>query len=221
MFTNRRRILIVADSRGSWLHNELRPYQSRLWHFKVVYRNGAGLRKLWEIAEWHLLTTKVDYLVMLGGICDLTDLFYFQGQREAWPPSDIDGRFDHIYQILRDIASNFKLLNLPCKLTILPEPGLDLIRYNRIPHPVPWYPLVIQAEMEERLELLQAYTRLINSHIGSLTPWSLDVTHSYRNGKLRPIYDRLNDGLHFSRAQVIKLASIIVTFTQHELLRLN
>lgn len=215
------RILIISDSRGSWLHREMWPFQSRDWHYKVVYKKGAGLQKLWEIAEWYLLTTKVDYLILLGGVCDLTDLTYYNGHREAWPPADMDARFDFIYQTLRDIASNFKLMNLPCKLTILPEGGLDLIRYNRIPHPVPWLLLVIQAELEDRLELLQAYTRLINSHMGSSTPWSLDLTPAYRNGKLRPVYDRTSDGLHYSRSQVVKLATIIATFTKHELSKLK
>lgn len=121
---------------------------------------------------------------------------------------------------MRDIIHNFKLIPCKpgCKLAFLPEPGLDLIRYNKIPHPVPWRILIIQEEIEERLELLQLYTRALNSHVGSLTPWTMDTTHAHRNGRLVPVYDRTTDGLQFSGLQVKKLAEIIANFARNELI---
>lgn len=86
---------------------------------------------------------------------------------------------------MRDIVNNFKIMpkKTSCKLAFLPEPGLELVRYNKIPHPVPWRILVEQSELEDDLELLQLYTRVLNSHIGSLTPWTLDISHAHRNGQ--------------------------------------
>lgn len=101
------------------------------------------------------------------------------------------------------------MLKTDAKLVILPEPGMDLIKVNRIPHPVPWRLLVIQSELEDRLELLRLYTKAINLHLGVVTPWSLDITQTYRNHEVHPVYDRLHDGLHFSGTQVVKLAKIL------------
>lgn len=213
-------VLVVMDSRGSWLHRELNRYQLPHLRFKVVYRKGAGLRKLWEITEWYLLTRQVDYVILLGGVCDITHLSYVYGQRQFWPSNELDACFDELYGYMRDIVHNFKLIpyNPNCKLAFLPEPGLDLIKYNKIPHPVPWRLLVTQSELENRLELLQLYTRALNSLTGSITPWTLDISHAHRNGKLIPVFERMSDGLHFSGTQVKKLAEIIANFARTELI---
>lgn len=120
------------DSRGSWLHRKLSKYQLPHLRFKVVYRKGAGLMKLWEIAEWYLLTWQIDYLILLGGVCDLTERSLIYGQRQFWPPIDMDRKFEEVYGYMRDIVHNFRLIpsNPQCKLAFLPEPGVDLIKYT-------------------------------------------------------------------------------------------
>lgn len=210
-------VLIVCDSRGAWLHRELNRYQSYLLKFSVIYRKGASLEELWEIIEWNLLTKRIDYVFILGGICNITDRCFVDGRRQYWPPADLDERFSRIHQVIRDIARNFNLLKTNAKLIILPEPGIDLIRFNGIHHPVPWRKLVIQSELEERLELLQLYVRAINSHLGVTTPWSLDITHTYRNHEIHPVYDRLRDGLHFTGTQVSKLAKILAEYVEDDI----
>lgn len=219
-YLHKKFVLIVMDSRGSWLNRELSKYQLPHLRFKVVYQKGAGLRKLWEIAEWYLLTQQIDYLILLGGVCDLTERYFYYGRRQYWPPSDLDEIFGKIHGYMRDIVSNFRLIptNPQCKLVFLPEPGVDLIKYNKVPHPVPWRLLVIQAELEDRLELLQLFTRALNSLAGSITPWSMDISHAHRNGRLVPVYDRMTDGLHFSGTQVSKLADVIANFARIELI---
>lgn len=132
-------------------------------------------------------------------------------------------RFYEINGIIRDIAKNFKLMPVSCKLVLLPDPGLDMIRYNKIAHPVPWRLLVEQSELEERLHLLHLcikailYIKAINSFLGTITPWSLDVSFSHRNGHMIPVYDRTYDRLHFSKDQVQKLASVVAVFARNEL----
>lgn len=189
--------LIVTDSRGAWLNREIQRFKSHIMSFKVMYRRGAGLAELWEVIEWNLLFRRVDYVFILGGVCDLTDRCLLNGRREFWPLGDIDAKFDSVHKLLRDIVSNFKLLQTGAKLILLPEPGLDLVRWNQVHHPVPWRILVEQAEIEERLKLLHLYTKVLNSQLGSTTPWTLDITHSHRNGELHPVYNQLRDGLHF------------------------
>lgn len=192
----KKHVLIIMDSRGSWLHRELRRHQKPSVKFNVIYRKGAGLTKLWEITEWALLTRKVDLILIMGGVCDLTDKFYVNGVRKFWPPDDMESRFTEISRIMKDMARNFKLMEVQCKLAFLPDPGLDLIRVNKIHHPVPWRALVVQAELEDNLEMLHLYTRALNSYLGSLTPWTLEITHSHRRGNMIPVYDRTYDGIH-------------------------
>lgn len=183
----------------------------------VIYRRGAGLETLWEIIEWNILTKHFDYVFLLGGVCNMTDKVIIDGRREFWPPADLDGRFARIHQLIRDIARNFKLLKTNAKLILLLEPGLDLIKLNRVPHPVPWRTLVVQSELEERLDLLRLYTRVINSYLGVITPWTLDLTHSYRNHEVHPVYDRLRDGIHFTGAQVVGLAKILAEYVENDI----
>lgn len=209
--------MIITDSRGSWLHKELRRHQQRSLKFNVIYRRGAGLRELWEIAEHAILTREVDLILMLGGVCDMTDKFYVNGVRKFWPPDDMDKRFRNISRNLKDMAYNFKLMAPKCKLAFLPDPGLDLIRVNKIRHSVPWRALVVQSELEENLETLHLYTRVLNSYLGSLTPWTLEITHSHRRNNMIPVYDRTQDGIHFSREQVEKLAAEIARYALNEL----
>lgn len=214
---NKKFVLIITDSRGSWLHYRLRQYQNRTIKFRVIYKRGAGLKMLWEIAEWAILTRPVDLIILLGGVCDMTSKIYIGESRFYWPLDDMDKTFTDISTITKDIARNYRMIAPACKFVFLPDPGADLIRLNRIPHPVPWRELVVQQELEEHLELLHLYTRALNSYMGSLTPWSLDVSHAHRNGNLRPVYDRFYDGIHFSSEQVSKLASEINRYSREAL----
>lgn len=172
---------------------------------------------LWEIAEKAIMTRPVDLIILLGGVCDMTRKFTVGNRRFFWPLEEFEHTFADISSTMKDIARNYRLMAPPCKFVFLPDPGVDLIRLNRIPHPVPWRELIVQEELEEHLETLHLYTRALNSYMGSLTPWSLDVTHAHRHGNLRPVYDRLQDGLHFSGEQVSKLASEINRYARETL----
>lgn len=212
-------ILIITDSRGAWLSRELRNLvrhnHIRNLNFYVIYRKGAGLALLWEIAEHALLSRKVDILLMFGGICDITsptrDAY---GRRSFWPSADLPDRMDYIIDIMKGIVNNFELLQLPCKMCFMPEPGADLIRYNRLQHPVDWRYLVIQNRLEDYLVSLRAFTRRLNADMKMPTPWTLDATHTRRNGRLVQVYSRFRDGLHPSLEQVKKWAEIIISFVQ-------
>lgn len=148
----------------------------------------------------------------------MTDKLTIGNRRFFWPLDDMDLTFTEISATMRDIARNFRMLDTRCKFVFMPDPGLDLIRLNKIPHPVPWRELIVQEELEEHLTLLHLYTRVLNSYMGSLTPWTLDISHSHRNGNLRPVYDRMYDGLHFSGSQVTKLALEIDRYARDTLI---
>lgn len=150
----------------------------------------------------------------------MTSKLFIGNRRFFWPLEDMDLTFTEISATMRDIARNFRMLETGSKFVFMPDPGLDLIRLNKIPHPVPWRELIVQEELEEHLSLLHLYTRALNSYMGSLTPWTLDASHSHRNGNLHPVYDRMYDGLHFSGNQVIRLASEIDRYAR-DILKVN
>lgn len=124
---------------------------------------------LWEIAERAILTKPVDLIILLGGVCDMTRKIHIGDRRFYWPLEELDKTFTDISTTMKDIARNYRMLAPFCKFVFLPDPGVDLIRFNRIPHPVPWRELIVQEELEEHLELLHLYTRALNSYMGSLT----------------------------------------------------
>lgn len=213
----KKRVLIIMDSRGAWLSRELRNYtrdsQIDKIEFRVIYRKGAGLATLWEVAEFALLTRKIDLLLILGGICDITGPSRdSSGRRVFWPRSNLPERMDYVVSIMEGIVSNFRLLDLPCRLCFLPEPGADLIRYNRLFHPIDWKYLIIQEELESFMVSLHAFTRRLNRSLQMPTPWTLDASHTRRNGRLIQVYSRFRDGLHPALPQVKKWAEIIVEF---------
>lgn len=214
----RKYITIITDSRGAWLQQEINRLVDYRYSIKVIYRKGGKLRDLWEIAEWTLVTRKIDMMIILGGVCDMAEIYYdTMGTRQVWTPNNVGSRFDDVKTVMTDMSNNFNLIGGNCKLVFLPDPGMDMIKYNRLVHPVPWRALIFQEELEMYLKELHRFTRELNAGNGSLTPWSLDVTHSFRNGTLLPIYDRLCDGLHFSTLQVHNLAKKIMVYVENEM----
>lgn len=214
-----KKVLIITDSRGAWLTREVRNF-TRDHHFddidfRIIYRKGAGLAKIWEIAEFALLTRKIDLLMLLGGICDITGPSRdSRGRRVFWPRGNLPDRIDYVTNIMEDIVSNFQLLQLPCQLCFIPVPGADLIRYNRLHHLIEWDYLIIQEELENFMVSLHAFTRRLNRSLGMPTPWTLDASHTRRNGRLVQVYSRFRDGLHPALSQVKKWAEILVNFAR-------
>lgn len=209
------RAKIFADSRGTWLGYHLKNMFHPNIDFTVKYRKGANIVKIWEMVEYDLLQDSADVYIIFGGVCDLTRKSYdIFGRRVFWPHDDLKCIFEDLTDKMETMARNFRLITQRATLCFLPEPGLDMVRYNQVPHPVPWYILLLQEMMEKNLRILQSKTYVINASMGSKTPWSLEVTHAKRGGRFVPVYDRTYDGLHFSPYQVWKLACYIVKFVE-------
>lgn len=218
---NDRRFLIIiyADSRGAWLERSLRRFQTDKYHFVVKFRRGAGLIDLWELIEFDILTRtrRADFIFVYGGICDLTQRYINRfGRRSYWPAYNMKESFKKVKRTMNDMVNNLRLISPNTRMCFLPEAGVDMISYNRIYHPVPYRLLILQETFENHLRDLQWVTRLINSRSGLVTPWSLDVTHSHRSGRMVPVFGRSMDGLHLTIHQVRRLAQVIVCYTLNE-----
>lgn len=199
--------------------NELALYNDAEIKFSVKYRKGAGLIELWELVEFELLHGHTDFIFVIGSVCDLTDKYgNWRTGRSYWPPYNIKERFDSVKSKLKGMASNYCLLKPRPMLCFLPESGLDLIRYNKVFHPVPFQLLIMQEEFEDCLRDLQKFVLGINETMGCVTPWTLEVTWVNRGGRMVPVYDRTYDGLHYSHDQIKKLAFVIWKYVQIEVL---
>lgn len=188
----KKQVAVIADSRGARLGLELRLRSNEHVHYRVLVKSGAKLTQLWEIAEHEILYNHPDFIFILGSICDLTDRNYdVFGNRFFWPPMDIKRRVDQVLTTLDEIANNARLICTYTKVCFLPENGMDINKYNGIEDPIPWRNLTTQHELERGFLRLQRKARFINDSMNIVTPRSLDITHSRRNGRMRPVYGRL------------------------------
>lgn len=136
LFTKTIRAALVTDSRGKDMEALFHSYMRT--EFTVHYQSGAGQRLMWETIRHIILFQHIDIIYLLGGVCDLSDRQYdSRGCRQFWPPQDIGGRFNNVNSLLTDITNNYLIMYTSTKFFIIPDPGLDLIRYNNIQNPVP------------------------------------------------------------------------------------
>lgn len=208
-FTRIYKAALVSDSRGKLMEGNFNAITDFPVQFCVYHRSGAKLENLWETIEQILLFEHVDIVYILGGICNITDPIIIDGNRQFWPPTNLTGRVNALSSIMSDIFGNYSLMYTNTKLCMLPEPGIDLVKYNRIRDPVDYNILMTQNELEGKLHFLQELTRSLNASVNIKTPWTLDITHARRNGRIVPVYDRLSDGLHFPTSIRRKLARIL------------
>lgn len=126
----------------------------------------------------------------------------------------MDIRFAEIERTMTSMANNFKLIGGKRRLCFLQEPGMDLIKYNRISHPVHWSYLVTQASLENNLLILQKFTKKLNDYLNAPTIWSMGVTHAFKNGEWVPVFERMRDGLHPSEKQITVYAKLIANYAR-------
>lgn len=68
-------VLVAADSRGSRLDSHLKEFNSSEISFIVHSKKGAGLLDIWNTVEPMIKEYSVNLVFIMGGICDVTDLF--------------------------------------------------------------------------------------------------------------------------------------------------
>lgn len=213
MSNKKLQVRVYADSRGRLLKSELYRLNDGTIHFHTRYRKGAQLVNLWEMAELDLLSGQIDLVILLGGICNITDAYYdHHGRRSFWPPNNITQRFDDIKGLMRDMASNYRLLNTKTKLCFIPEAGIDLVKFNSLKEPISIEVRRLQSDLETELQELRDFTKNLNTSMNVLTPWTLKVTHRRHSNKWIPVYSRSNDGLHPTLHQAYQIASVLHKF---------
>lgn len=188
------RVLCIGDSRLRHLQPLLNNNRRNIY-FNCYVFPGATLGYL--TFQLRLLLQSGDsnyaYVVMMGGICDLTILSRSPTKQlvPAYPTaSSMAENFERIFALARESISLFT--RIPTVFT--PLVGVHLSRYSNGDELVFQYQPVI----DQSIPLINNIIRSVNSQCGLLTP---NVAHSIhhchgKRGSYRTRYCRLFDGCH-------------------------
>lgn len=188
------RIMCIGDSRLRHLSPLLNDNHRNIRFYCHVY-SGATLAHL----LFHMRTllhyagsSYYDYIVVMGGICDITTLT--KVPRKSLKPTyasiaDTVDNFERIFAVFRESASLFT--SIPIIYT--PLVGVHLSRYSEDASLFPYQPIIDQA-----IPLINVIIRSVNASQGLPSPNIADsIHHSHgRGGKYRTRYCRLYDGCH-------------------------
>lgn len=212
------KVAIVADSRGGFLqyflnlHNE----NQHVTYTTSVYK-GRRIEELWHQARARLSSGECDHVYMLGGICNLTSAYFYNGIRTFWPLKNVEDLTYDLIHTTNIVANEALFLGYRGKLTFLPETGADLLAYNHVEHQAQWM-IQCQTDLNNNIFFLYEGIKNINSRLGCITPWSFDCIYGRnRHGFLYPKFNKLYDGLHPTPSTAADMARKIIKDVNHVL----
>lgn len=193
MDQKKRKVFLIADSRGRDLEKRLNNYNSHI-QFCVKVHPGASIS--WLIAKTHQLLGSNDgkmysLAVVFGGICDITKISYMP-YRAAIP------RMETASELIENFKSscegaNIFIPNIPILLT--PIVGIDLIQYAG--H---WDESLfgMQPMIDDVVPVVNSFIKSHNRDRGLPTPNKASCIHRCRgkNKGHRTHYQKLYDGCH-------------------------
>lgn len=69
----------------------------------------------------------------------------------------LSSRFHEIESLMREMANNYRLLNTETKLCFIPEPGIDLAKFNSLCEPLSREVRILQSDLEIELDDLRNF----------------------------------------------------------------
>lgn len=188
------RVLCIGDSRLRHLQPLLNNNMRNI-HFNCYVFPGATLGHLTYQLRLLLQNdeSKYAYVVMLGGICDLTSLSRSPCKQLVPAYSTVSSmveNFERIFALTRESI----LLFTRIPTVFIPLVGVQLSKYSNDDGSVFQYQPII----DQSIPLINNIIRSVNSQQGLLTP---NVAHSIhhchgKRGSYRTRYCRLFDGCH-------------------------
>lgn len=189
-------ILIVADSRGRLLKEQLDQYFEQS-QYSLYWKKGLRLSDTADLVSPIILSLKPKLIYLMNGICDIT----YIRTREPWTValrslniptiinnymSTLDMTYSQIYSLNSRLG--YKPMILPVTQT-----GLDFGRYNNYPDEL--------LSPEQRIldgALDQINRNIITLHksMGLSPPILASAVHMRCRGKVRFARDKLEDGCH-------------------------
>lgn len=188
-------VLVICDSRGNDLQQYVDLIPTPSFNIKVVSYSGKGIidavRSAKEIIAWRAPSI----ILILNGLCDVTHLD--RGSRMVSLAHNTCPMLVQDYLESMDIASHFIRILLDgtkCQVVFAQIVGMDMAKWNNLPHPHHHQDLLDTAIHAINIEI-----NCFNAGRDAVTPWLARDVHHNNKGRWRSRYNRLaEDGVHLS-----------------------
>lgn len=192
------RILILADSRGIGLKQELS--RSMVPNFWLIIRKGSPTREIVTRAALEIKAYEPSQIYILTGICSITHLnrsYHTVSPRFPCPEEAARSYENDMQQVVLQI--NHLLHRRKPLIIFAPVVGLDMAKYNRRTD-ITDYLTPQQQIINNSVKSINAVIIQRNSALDIATPWLQRTIHRNKNGKTTNGYYRLApDGCHLSQ----------------------
>lgn len=171
------KVAIIADSRGGFLQHFFNRFnKNQNVSYTTLVFKGRRVEELWLQARAKLNSKECDHVYVLGGICNLTSAYFYNGIRSFWPLRSMEDLTDYLIHSLTIIANEALYIGHWSKLTFLPETGADLLVYNHVDNPAHWM-LQCQADLNANILFLYEAIKNINKRLGGIPPGGGNETY--------------------------------------------
>lgn len=192
-------VLIVADSRGRLLEQEL---QFELYdiNYQLIWVKGLRLINTGETIYRAVLRYKPKLIYLLNGVCDITFLRSREPRLVAMPYScartttaEYITAADQLHAELFSLSSRVGHYIMVIFST---QTGMDLSYYNGYPRELT---SPEQGTMNLSIAMINRRIFAMNRSVGIITPYLSSAVHVRCRGRYRFMSDKLADGCHPTR----------------------
>ena len=206
---NMAKILIVTDSRGTGLQEEIKNIMQKdrgsapTVKIEVAVLRGANLDNGCDRLEHEIdMNQWFDLIYVMLGVNNLSK-------------KNSNGRIEPIFEdvptLIEIMLAKFEIFK--CQLSTMSNKvvlcqmiGMNISLYNKMP---PVYD-VYQQVINESMPILAHTLNLVNADDNTIGPWLTKIVHYWVNHKQYNAYGKLSDGVHYSKQTKHVVAKRIV-----------
>lgn len=190
-------IIIVSDSRGRLLDNELNNTLDTSTQFFHISQNGLRLENTFNLIRPHILSLKPKLIYYLNGICDIT----YIRTRNPWtvairnisPEVTCENYMLTVDQLHANTFALSEYLDHFLMVIFSSQTGIDIGKYNGYPSDLL---SPEQKPLNKAIELINHRISHLNRSMAIVTPFISSAVHYRCRGKYRFSSEKLWDGCH-------------------------
>lgn len=190
------KILLIADSRGRFLGQELNRAFLGIDH-QLIWRGGLTLHGTADFAYNTIRSYKPHMVYILPGICDLTRITCREPRAIGLRTPSVEGTVNNFMLSLdgvyRDIYSMKELIGHDLMIITPTLTGVDIGRYNSYPDELK---SPHQKILDNAILNINRSVTALNQSMHIHTPFLATPVHPRCRRRNRFVYDKLLDGLH-------------------------
>lgn len=189
-------IVIIADSRGAGLMEEIGKLPTDGLNVKVLVYPGRGIIQAVKESEKLLIWWRPRQIYIMSGICDIT-MKNKPTKKVMLRESDVDKSTQSIIDSIDTVSHFIRILmdGYLYRLIFTEIIGMNLATYNNTEYPNPQ-----QKELNMAIEKINAEIVEANSRNNVIAPWiAREVHRNKKDGRKTHRYQKLaEDGLHIT-----------------------